>query len=113
VRYARGDLMGLVREDLVYGIARHVDATVHKFEEWGLPILKNPQTGEAARKSASEVYNRIMVTHLLMASCPPHRLRHTLLRNCLVVQVLRVIRLGKEIPALANQADELDRERAR
>jgi adenylylsulfate reductase, subunit A len=135
VRYARGDLMGLVREDLVYDIARHVDATLHKFEEWGLPILKNPQTGrylregkwqimihgesykpivaEAARKSASEVYNRIMVTHLLMASCPPHRLRHTLLRNCLVVQVLRVIRLGKEIPALANQADELDRERAR
>jgi adenylylsulfate reductase subunit A len=88
VRYARGDLMGLVREDLVYDIARHVDSTVHKFEEWGLPILKNPETGrylregkwqimihgesykpivaEAARKSATEVYNRIMVTHLLM-----------------------------------------------
>src|SRR6185312_348855 len=88
VRYARGDLMGLVREDLVYDIARHVDATVHKVEEWGLPILKNPQTGrylregkwqimihgesykpivaEAARKSVTEVYNRIMVTHLIM-----------------------------------------------
>ena len=66
-----------MREDLVYDIARHVDSTVHKFEEWGLPILKNPETGrylregkwqimihgesykpivaEAARKSATEV----------------------------------------------------------
>jgi len=88
VRYARGDLMGLVREDLVYDIARHVDSTVHKFEEWGLPIMRNPQTGrylregkwqimihgesykpivaEAATKAATQVYNRIMVTHLLM-----------------------------------------------
>jgi len=95
VRYARGDLMGLVREDLVYDIARHVDSTVHKFEEWGLPILKNPETGrylregkwqimihgesykpivaEAARKSATEVYNRIMVTHLIMDSSKPNR----------------------------------------
>ncbi|MEW8628335.1 MAG: adenylyl-sulfate reductase subunit alpha [Candidatus Thiodiazotropha sp.] len=88
VRYARNDLMGLVREDLGFDIARHVDSTVHKFEEWGLPIMKDPKTGrylregrwqimihgesykpiiaEAARKSATEVYNRIMVTHLLM-----------------------------------------------
>jgi adenylylsulfate reductase subunit A len=95
VRYTRGDLMGLVREDLVYDIARHVDSTVHNFEEWGLPIIKNPQTGrylregkwqimihgesykpivaEAARKSATEVYNRIMVTHLLMDAKRPNR----------------------------------------
>ena len=33
VRYARNDLMGLVREDLGYDIARHVDSTVHKFEQ--------------------------------------------------------------------------------
>jgi adenylylsulfate reductase subunit A len=88
VRYARGDLMGLVREDLVYDIARHVDSSVHKFEEWGLPIMRNPETGrylregkwqimihgesykpivaEAATKAATQVYNRIMVTHLLM-----------------------------------------------
>ena len=32
VRYARNDLMGLVREDLGYDIARHVDASVHMFE---------------------------------------------------------------------------------
>jgi adenylylsulfate reductase, subunit A len=96
VRYARGDLMGLVREDLVYDIARHVDSTVHMFEEWGLPILKNPETGrylregkwqimihgesykpivaEAARKSATEVYNRIMVTHLVMDKARPNRI---------------------------------------
>jgi adenylylsulfate reductase subunit A len=96
VRYARGDLMGLVREDLVYDIARHVDSTVHMFEEWGLPILKNPETGrylregkwqimihgesykpivaEAARKSVTEVYNRIMVTHLLMDKTRPNRI---------------------------------------
>ncbi len=95
VRYARGDLMGLVREDLVYDIARHVDSTVHKFEEWGLPIMKNPATGrylregkwqimihgesykpivaEAAAKAATQVYNRIMVTHLLMDRTRPNR----------------------------------------
>ncbi|MHB8983467.1 adenylyl-sulfate reductase subunit alpha [Thiobacillus sp.] len=94
VRYARSDLMGLVREDLIFDIARHVDATVHKFDEWGLPIMKNPETGrylregkwqimihgesykpivaEAAKKSA-EVINRIMVTHLLMDSARPNR----------------------------------------
>ena len=88
VRYARNDLMGLVREDLGYDIARHVDGSVHQFEEWGLPMMKDSKTGryqregkwqimihgesykpivaEAARKAATEVYNRIMVTHLLM-----------------------------------------------
>ena len=95
VRYARNDLMGLVREDLGYDIARHVDSTVHKFEEWGLPIMRDPETGryqregkwqimihgesykpivaEAARKAATEVYNRIMVTHLLMDKTQPNR----------------------------------------
>ncbi len=95
VRYARNDLLGLVREDLGYDIARHVDASVHKFEEWGLPIMKNKDTGrylregrwqimihgesykpiiaEAARKAATEVYNRIMVTHLLMDKKDPNK----------------------------------------
>ncbi len=95
VRYARADLLGLTREDLGYDIARHVDSTVHKFEEWGLPIMKNKETGqylregkwqimihgesykpiiaEAARKSATEVYNRIMVTHLLKDKKNPER----------------------------------------
>jgi len=95
VRYARGDLLGIVREDIVYDNARHVDSTVHMFEEWGLPIMKDKKTGrylregkwqimihgesykpiiaEAARKAASEVYNRIMVTHLLMDRTKPNR----------------------------------------
>jgi Succinate dehydrogenase/fumarate reductase, flavoprotein subunit len=95
VRYARGDLMGLVREDLLFDIARHVDSTVHLFEEWGLPIIYDKQTGhykregrwqilihgesykpivaEAAQKAASEVYNRIMVTHLLLDRNVPNR----------------------------------------
>jgi len=95
VRYARNDLMGLVREDLGYDIARHVDSSVHKFEEWGLPIMKDEETGrykregkwqimihgesykpiiaEAARKAATKVYNRIMVTHLLMDKTRPNR----------------------------------------
>jgi adenylylsulfate reductase subunit A len=88
VRYARNDLMGLVREDLAFDMARHVDSAVHKFEEWGLPFMRDPETGRyqregkwqimihgesykpivanAARNSADKIYNRIMVTHLLM-----------------------------------------------
>ena len=95
VRYARNDLMGLVREDLGYDIARHVDSSVHMFEEWGLPIMKDEETGryqregkwqimihgesykpiiaEAARKAATKVYNRVMVTHLLMDKTRPNR----------------------------------------
>ena len=41
VKYVRGDLMGVTREDLVYDIARHIDGTVHLFEKWGLPIWKD------------------------------------------------------------------------
>lgn len=42
VRYVRNDLMGLVREDLIYDVGRHVDDSVHHFEEWGLPVWKQP-----------------------------------------------------------------------
>ena len=95
VRYARNDLMGMVREDLAYDMARHVDSTVHKFEEWGLPLMRDPETGrylregkwqimihgesykpivaEAAKKSADKIYNRIMITHLLMDESKPNR----------------------------------------
>ena len=48
VRYVRGDLMGIVREDLVYDVGRHVDDSVHNFEEWGLPIWK--QSGDEGKK---------------------------------------------------------------
>ncbi|UCG77628.1 MAG: adenylyl-sulfate reductase subunit alpha [Nitrospirota bacterium] len=45
VRYVRNDLMGIIREDLVYDLGRHVDDSVHHFEEWGLPIWKKGDEG--------------------------------------------------------------------
>jgi adenylylsulfate reductase, subunit A len=96
VRYVRNDLMGISREDLVFDVARHVDSSVHLFEEWGLPILTDPATGryvregrwqvmihgesykpiiaEAARKSASEVHEGVVVTHLLRDPDRPRRI---------------------------------------
>ena len=95
VRYARIDLMGMVREDLLFDMARHVDSTVHNFEEWGLPIMRDEKKGsflregrwqimihgesykpivaEAAKKSADKVFNRICVTHLLMDESKENR----------------------------------------
>ncbi len=95
VRYVRMDLMGMVREDLAFDMARHVDSTVHQFEKWGLPIMKNLKTGaylregrwqimmhgesykpivaEAAKKSADKVFNRVCVTHLLMDESKENR----------------------------------------
>ena len=40
VRMVRNDLMGIVREDLIFDLGCHVDDSVHLFEEWGLPIWK-------------------------------------------------------------------------
>ncbi|MDP8023273.1 MAG: adenylyl-sulfate reductase subunit alpha [Conexivisphaerales archaeon] len=94
VNYVKTDLMGVVREDLVYDYARHVDSTVYLFDEWGLPIFKDengryvregrwqimihgesykPIVAEAAKKSVSEIYNRVMITHLLKDSQNPNR----------------------------------------
>ena len=49
VRYARNDLMGMVREDLGYDMARHVDSTVHMFDEW-VCHDENEKTGRYLRK---------------------------------------------------------------
>ncbi|MGA9459002.1 MAG: adenylyl-sulfate reductase subunit alpha [Desulfobaccales bacterium] len=38
VNMVRTDLMGIIREDLVYSLGAHVDQTVHDFQDWGLPI---------------------------------------------------------------------------
>jgi len=95
VRYARMDLMGMVREDLLFDMARHVDSAVHQFEEWGLPLMRDPKTGAyqregrwqimihgesykpivsgAAKKSADEVFNRICLTHMLMDEAKENR----------------------------------------
>ncbi len=38
VNMVRTDLMGIIREDLVYSLGAHVDQSVHDFQDWGLPI---------------------------------------------------------------------------
>jgi hypothetical protein len=45
VKMVRNDLMGVVREDLVYDLGRHVDESVKLFEEWGLPVWKKDDQG--------------------------------------------------------------------
>ena len=42
----RNDLMGIVREDLIFDLGCHVDDSVHLFEEWGLPIWKKTEEGK-------------------------------------------------------------------
>lgn len=49
VKYVRGDLMGITREDLVYDVGRHVDGTVNLFEKWGLPFWRDHETGKRVR----------------------------------------------------------------
>jgi adenylylsulfate reductase subunit A len=46
VRMIRNDLMGIVREDLIFDCGRHVDRSVYLFEEWGLPIWKTLEDGK-------------------------------------------------------------------
>lgn len=46
VRMVRNDLMGIVREDLIFDLGRHVDDSVHLFEEWGLPVWKKSDDGK-------------------------------------------------------------------
>jgi adenylylsulfate reductase subunit A len=45
-RMVSNDLMGITRDDLAYDLGRHVDDSVHLFEEWGLPIWKTDENGE-------------------------------------------------------------------
>jgi adenylylsulfate reductase subunit A len=96
VRYVRSDLMGIIREDLVYDVARHVDSSVHLFEEWGLPIWKTPEgryvregrwqimiNGESYKPIVAEgtraaigqenLIERVAVTHLLTDANDPNR----------------------------------------
>jgi len=46
VRMVRNDLMGIVREDLIYDLGNHIDDSVHLFEEWGLPMWKLSEDGK-------------------------------------------------------------------
>jgi adenylylsulfate reductase, subunit A len=45
VKYVRNDLMGIIREDLVYDLGRWVDDSIMLFEDWGLPIWKKGEDG--------------------------------------------------------------------
>ena len=45
VKYVRNDLMGIIREDLVFDLGRHVDDSVQRFEEWVFPIWKKGDDG--------------------------------------------------------------------
>jgi adenylylsulfate reductase subunit A len=46
VKMVANDLMGITRDDLVYDLGRHVDDSVHLFEEWGLPVWKKSAEGK-------------------------------------------------------------------
>ncbi len=46
VRMVRTDLMGIVREDLIFDVGRHVDDSVHLFEDWGLPCWIKHEDGK-------------------------------------------------------------------
>ncbi len=97
VEYVRNDMMGIVREDLTYDVARHVDGTVHLFEEWGLPFWKEddgtyvregrwqvmihgeaikPIIAEAAKNSLGSVnlYQRVFISHLLTDAEDPNKI---------------------------------------
>ena len=97
VYYVRNETLGLSREDLVYDIARHVDATVHMFEDWGLPFLKTPEgryvregrwqimihgesykpiVAEAAKKALGDgnLYERVFISHLLTDDNDPDKI---------------------------------------
>jgi adenosine phosphosulphate reductase, alpha subunit len=89
VRYVKGDMMGISRDDLVANIARHVDSSVHLFEKWGLPLWKDEEgnyvhegkwqlmisgesykviVAEAAKNALGEenIYERVFITEPLL-----------------------------------------------
>ncbi|NGZ07026.1 MAG: adenylyl-sulfate reductase subunit alpha [Magnetococcales bacterium] len=49
-RMVANDLMGITRDDLCCDVGRHVDNSVDLFEEWGLPIWKQPGDEEKSLK---------------------------------------------------------------
>ena len=56
VKMVANDLMGITRDDLVFDVGRHVDDTVMNFEEWGLPVWKQPgDEGKSLREGGKPV----------------------------------------------------------
>jgi adenylylsulfate reductase subunit A len=97
VEYVRNDMMGIAREDLTYDIARHVDSSVHMFEEWGLPMWYDeegkyvregkwqvmihgeaykPIVAEATKKALkpADHYERVFISHLLTDANDPNKI---------------------------------------
>jgi adenylylsulfate reductase subunit A len=54
VRMVRNDLMGIVREDLIFDLGCHVDDSVNLFEEWGLPMWKKSEDGKTLDGKAGQ-----------------------------------------------------------
>ncbi|MBF0262544.1 MAG: adenylyl-sulfate reductase subunit alpha [Magnetococcales bacterium] len=53
-RMVANDLMGVTRDDLCCDVGRHVDNSVELFEEWGLPIWKQPGDEEKSLKDGGK-----------------------------------------------------------
>lgn len=87
VEYVKKDSIGLIREDLVYTIAKEVNQVVDLLEKWGLPIPKdengNPYTrgrgsivvqgerikpiiAQATKATKARIINRVVVTNLIV-----------------------------------------------
>ena len=86
LEYVKKDSMGLVREDLVYTLAKEVNNVVKLLEEWGLPIPKDengeyyvrgrgsiivqgerikPIIAQATKATKAKILNRVVITNLI------------------------------------------------
>ncbi|KKM12193.1 adenylylsulfate reductase [Clostridiales bacterium PH28_bin88] len=86
LRYVKADAHGLVREDLVYTMARDLNQAARRLESWGLPVVKDeegvyqargprsvsvhgerikPLMAEAVRKAGVRVLNRVVATNYI------------------------------------------------
>ena len=55
VDMVRTDLMGIVREDLVYSLGAHVDQSVHDFQDWACPSgRKTPKADTVDGQTAKD-----------------------------------------------------------
>lgn len=87
VEYVKKDSMDLIREDLVYTIAKEVNKVAKLLEEWGLPVPKDekgepfvrgrgsiivqgerikPIIAHATKKTGARILNRVVVTNLIV-----------------------------------------------
>jgi len=88
VKYVRQDLMGIVREDLVYDVGRHVDGSVHLFEKWGLPIWKNEE-GKYVREGTWQIMIHGESYKPIVAEAAKNALgEENIIERCFVVKLL-------------------------